>query len=120
MHGAKLRNLKVEITPDDVYNLYIKQKKKCALSGWEVYLGRDQKFTASVDRIDSDGDYTIDNIQIVHKIINRLKMANKDEGLYKMAKAIYLHKKKDFQKHELVWEDDIFNDTERPRRIEVD
>lgn len=74
--GAKTRNLCVNISPKDIWEVYIKQNKKCALSGVPIYFGKTQKFetTASVDRINSKIGYTLDNIQIVHKQINIMKM----------------------------------------------
>lgn len=77
-YGAKTRNFKFEITQEQAWNLYEKQHRKCALSGVDILLCKDRKTyielqTASIDRIDSNKDYTIDNIQWVHKDVNRLK-----------------------------------------------
>jgi len=73
--NARLRNIKVNITVEDGWNLYIKQNKKCALSGVDISFGylRHDETTASLDRIDSKKDYTIDNIQWVHKSVNFMK-----------------------------------------------
>lgn len=68
--NAKVRNLKVEIVLQDIWNLFLKQNRKCIMSGLDISF---IKKTASVDRIDSEKDYTLDNIQIVHKDINRIK-----------------------------------------------
>lgn len=67
--GAKSRNLVVEITPKNIWDLFIKQNRLCALSGIEIYFGKtkNEETTASVDRIDSNLGYIITNIQIVHK-----------------------------------------------------
>lgn len=72
---------KFEITINEAWELFLKQNKKCALTGLDikfVKIGRSNKQrlkeqTASLDRIDSSKDYTIDNVQWVHKDINRMK-----------------------------------------------
>ena len=76
---TKLKNLQLpkKITRKYLYNLYIKQNKKCALSGQDIYLSASKKDkkenTASVDRIDSSKGYIPNNIQWVHKKINLMK-----------------------------------------------
>ena len=82
------RALKAEyefsITAKEVWHLYLAQGKRCYLSGLPVYFKRDQDKgymqTASVDRIDPLLGYTTNNIQILHKRVNRLKavMNNKE------------------------------------------
>ena len=72
--GAKVRNIELCITIDDVGRLYLKQNKRCNLSGLELIFGENwSETTASLDRIDSKKPYTIDNIQLVHKHVNRIK-----------------------------------------------
>ncbi len=63
------------ITIEDVYLLWIKQDKKCALSGVEIGWNslKTNGHTCSIDRIDSNREYVLDNIQLVHKDINRMK-----------------------------------------------
>lgn len=76
-YGAKIRNLEWSITPNQMWKLYLKQNKRCALTGIPIYFAPTRKKytlqTASLDRIDSKKGYTIDNIQWVHKTINRMK-----------------------------------------------
>lgn len=69
------------ITITDVYNLWIHQDKKCALSGVIIGFNDDGNgHTCSIDRIDSKKNYLLDNIQLVHKDINLMK--NKFEQKY--------------------------------------
>lgn len=75
--GADSRNLQFCITPQDAYEMFIKQDGKCALSGCSIYLNPEYRKghiqTASLDRIDSTKGYLPNNIQWVHKDINKLK-----------------------------------------------
>lgn len=74
-YGAKARSITVSVTPSQAWDLYLKQNKCCALSGVPIQIQRDNKNTASLDRIDSSKGYSIDNVQWVHKEINIMKMA---------------------------------------------
>lgn len=76
--NARAKNRIVDVDLEYLWNLFQNQNGKCALSGQEIYLmksntkwGRDS--TASLDRIDSNGNYTKGNVQWVHKDINRMK-----------------------------------------------
>lgn len=89
LRGAEERNLVVEISMDDIYNLFLKQNKKCALTGWDIDFSKEWILnTASVDRIDSDKGYTKDNIQIVHKVVNKCKTDLFQEDFIQMCKAV--------------------------------
>ena len=73
-YKAKIRHIEVSITIKDVWELYLKQDKVCALTGIDIYFGKKyEDTTASLDRINSKLGYTIDNIQLVHKVINIMK-----------------------------------------------
>ena len=87
-----------EITIEQVWDLYIKQNKKCKLSGLPIHLERgysnkNYKQTASIDRIDPSGGYTIDNIQWLHKSINKIKGVLTDDELIMYCKVIYNNNK---------------------------
>jgi len=77
-YGAKSRNLEFKLTIEDLWNLFLKQGKKCALSGLELTMFRciknQNQGNASLDRINSLKGYTIDNVQWIHKDINQMKM----------------------------------------------
>lgn len=73
---AKERNIPCIVTIEQIWDLFIKQNRKCALSGIDLTFqpcGRSREGTASLDRIDSTKPYSIDNIQWVHKYINLMK-----------------------------------------------
>lgn len=89
-HGADIRNLKFEITIEQAWELYERQEGRCALSGVPINLSRNhgKKITASLDRIDSSRGYVLDNIQWLHKDVNRLKMDMPDETLIEWCSKI--------------------------------
>jgi hypothetical protein len=101
--GAKSRkkDIQIEINAKDIYNLWIKQNKKCALSGLPVNFtntnpGNPKKpkskhsliCTASLDRIDSNKGYTKDNIQLVHKDVNMIKKEYDQEYFLTLCRLI--------------------------------
>lgn len=78
------------ITIEDVYNLWISQDKKCNLSGMSIDFKRRKNsgVSASIDRIDSLKEYTIDNIQLVHKDVNLMKNHFNQDYFITMCKRI--------------------------------
>jgi len=78
----------------DVYDLWIKQDKKCALSGLEIdFIKRKNGISASIDRIDSDQEYNIENIQLVHKDVNLMKNHFSQEYFFNICEKIYNERK---------------------------
>lgn len=84
-NGAKKRNLEFDITIEYIWNLFLKQNKKCALTGMKLFFVRNTKMspllkTASLDRIDNNQGYIKGNLQWIHKTINimKLNMIQKD------------------------------------------
>lgn len=74
-----------------MWNLFLKQNSKCALSGVDIILTRPYsclKQSASLDRVDNTTGYRIGNVRWVHKIANRLKNALQDEELFEWCKRI--------------------------------
>lgn len=77
------------VTIQDVHSLWINQNKKCALSGISIGFYDDGKnHTCSIDRIDSLKEYTLDNIQLVHKDINIMKNKFDNQYFIDMCKLI--------------------------------
>lgn len=100
-NNAKKRNIKVEITIDDIKQLYDKQTGLCALSMFKMTHNKqpndspthiNNKFNISVDRIDSSKDYTIDNIQLVCAIVNIIKYDMGTNEFIDVCKKICKHK----------------------------
>lgn len=82
---ALQRNIKCFITLEDIWNTLENQNKKCALTGLDVSFIQE---TASVDRIDSNKEYSKDNIQIVHKDVNIMKNVFDQEYFIDICKKI--------------------------------
>lgn len=95
---ALRRDISWQLTMQFLWDLYVKQNKKCALSG--VLLTLDIKIprksrtnTASIDRIDSTKSYSEDNVQWVHKDINRMKSNFTDEQFIELCKSVAKYQK---------------------------
>lgn len=71
--AAISRNFEFQVTPKYLWELYLKQNKKCALSGVDLIFSTNSEQTASLDRIDSSKGYIRGNVQWVHKDINNMK-----------------------------------------------
>jgi len=97
LFNARVRDIEIAVSSEDIYNLFLKQNGICALSGMPIILGQtDQEFrkgipTASLDRIDSEKGYCVDNIQWVHKQVNFIKQDLKNEELIGWATKIYFN-----------------------------
>lgn len=71
-----------------MWDLLQKQEYKCALSGLPIKFINSTNKTASLDRINSDKGYTIDNIQWVHKKINHMKMEMNQQEFIETCKLV--------------------------------
>lgn len=85
--GAESRNIYFDITIDDILILWNSQGGLCSLSGIELKNSEDV-FNASLDRIDSSKEYTIDNIQLVLKEVNYMKQSLSQEYFINLCKKI--------------------------------
>ncbi len=84
-NGSKGNRVKKELTLtiQEAWDLFLKQRRKCALSGIELQFpkrSKDKSYTASLDRIDSSKGYVLGNVQWVHKDVNIMK--NKFDNQY--------------------------------------
>ena len=79
----------VKITKEFAWNLFLKQERKCALSGLTLIISNDHKLnTASIDRIDSAKGYVEENVQWVHKHINIMKNRFEQQYFIEMCKLV--------------------------------
>lgn len=75
--GAKIRGITFKISIQYIWKIFLKQNKKCALTGLLLTLpqsSKDRLATASLDRIDSRRSYTKENLQWIHKDLQPMKM----------------------------------------------
>lgn len=82
------------LTMDILADCMERQHNCCALTGWHIRFPdlREQGVGhASVDRINSDGDYTPDNIQLLDKRINMMKQAYSQEFFIAACRAVAAH-----------------------------
>jgi hypothetical protein len=81
-NNAKTRKLKFEISIEDAWEIYIKQNKKCVITGIDLTFATSSNShdgNASLDRIDSNVGYIKNNLQWVHKTINYIKRDLSDD-----------------------------------------
>lgn len=86
--GARNRKISFNIKIKQIWDLYLKQNKKCKLSGLNIGFEASKSNTASLDRIDSSKGYEIDNVQWVHRDINTMKWDLTQEQFIKMCKIV--------------------------------
>lgn len=100
--GAEKRKIKFKITIEEAWDLFLKQNKKCALSGLDLVfepncvhhkkIDNRKIRTASLDRIDSSKGYTLDNIQWLHKDVNIMKNKFNQYYFIKICELIWKQK----------------------------
>ncbi len=96
--GAKRRNIyfNPKIDREYLWNLYLKQNKKCVLTNLPIHFAETTKeeishrgTTASLDRINSAKGYIKNNIQWVHKDINKMKWNLNQKDFIQICKNIW-------------------------------
>lgn len=92
IHCANRRDISWYLSMEFIWNLLVKQEHKCALSGLPLILnlkpGPDT--TASLDRIDSKLPYQENNVQWVHKDVNKMKSNFSDSQFINICKLVSL------------------------------
>ena len=98
--NAIMRGMEFDVTAEFLWKLFLKQKKRCALSGVKIvlekHLGttRSRRLvgqTASLDRIDSNSGYVVGNVQWVHKEINLLKSNYSERAFIYWCRKVAAH-----------------------------
>ena len=86
--SAKARNFLFRITREDMWEQFVKQNEKCALTGVPLTFESKYQGTASLDRIDSTKGYVKGNIQWVHKKVNMFKKDYPQKQFLQLCKSI--------------------------------
>jgi len=89
--GAAGRGLHVGVTHQEIWELFLAQDRRCALTGWPIGFdppGGRGEGTASLDRIDSTLGYQAGNLQWVHKRIQRMKWKFGQEEFIEACRAV--------------------------------
>lgn len=92
---ARLRKKEFNITKEFAWQLFLNQDGRCALSGLPLTLNRHiirekgkSNITASLDRINSSLPYTENNVQWVHKDVNKMKQNLNEMRFKELCKLI--------------------------------
>lgn len=91
---AKGRRYNVEfaITIEYAWDLFLKQGRRCAMTGWPLTMSKKQQArTSSLDRIDSKKGYVEGNVQWVHKEVNMMKNKIPVARFVELCKAVATH-----------------------------
>lgn len=90
---TRSKKILFQITIQEGWDLFIRQNRRCALSGILLTFGNNKHSpkTASLDRIDSSKNYTLDNVQWVHKDVNVMKMDHTQKEFLDWIEKIWLH-----------------------------
>ena len=97
--SANKRGIEFYVSINFLWELFLKQERKCALSGMNLIILEDGKSfkksekTASLDRIDSSKGYTEDNVQWVHKHINVIKNSHSQQYFIELCTLVSEHNK---------------------------
>lgn len=90
--GANKRKIPFSLCIQELWELFLKQNRECALSGDKLHFARSYgatEQTASLDRIDSSKGYTIDNVQWIHKEAQTMKWNLSEDRFFDRLKKIY-------------------------------
>ncbi len=96
--SAKKRNLAFDINIKEMWNLFLKQERKCSISGVEIGFAKTWatqiETTASIDRINSQIGYINTNVQWVHKRVNMMKQNMNEKEFIDWCNKILINQNK--------------------------
>jgi len=91
----KKKRKHVDITVEELKEVWDNQNGICPLTGWELIPRRDGRTksprNASIDRIDNDKGYVKDNIRFVSVMANYARNTFADEDVIEFGKAVAEH-----------------------------
>lgn len=89
--GAQVRGITFNLSIDEMQLVWERQEGKCAYTGMNLVFGRkskNQDNLSSLDRINSDKEYSVDNVQWVCKTVNLMKQSLSHEQFLDWIKII--------------------------------
>lgn len=87
--GGLSRGYNWDLTIEFIWDLYVKQNGKCALSGFEIgWPDKGLTSTVSIDRMDNSEGYLTTNVHLVHKDVNMMKGRLDLDRFTELCKAI--------------------------------
>lgn len=87
--SAIRRNIVFDLTIEYLWDLFLKQNKKCNLTGMDIQFSNINVFkTASLDRINSNLGYVENNVQWLHKDINAIKSNFQQDYFIKLCNMV--------------------------------
>lgn len=81
------------VNADQLYELFIKQERLCALTGAPLNLEKEHPLCLSLDQKDPTKGYILDNVQWLAWCVNRAKGELSMEHFYEMCEAILEYRK---------------------------
>jgi len=91
-NGAKAKGLEFNVTIEYLWELFLKQNRRCVFTGEELFFNKTYRTktlkTASLDRIDSSTGYIPGNVQWVHRDVNKLKKNFSDARFVEICKRV--------------------------------
>ncbi len=86
LHARK--PIQLTIDKQFAWDLFLKQDRKCALTGLALTIDQGAGGDASIDRIDSLQGYIPENVQWVHKDVNRMKNVFTQDRFIEICKLV--------------------------------
>lgn len=127
--SAKKRGIDFNLSIEDGWGLYVEQKCRCALSNVPIYFAlpggfnndknyilQNNESTASLDRIDSNYGYELNNVQWVHKDVNLIKLKFNSKYFYNICKFICIKNKPTNDVDKLLEPIDFVIDNDRQKK----
>ena len=86
--GAARRSYLFELTEADLERLWTKQQGRCFYTGNKLSLIKNDPYTISLERMDSNKPYTIENCVFIGTIVNRIKMQYSKEVFFNVCRDV--------------------------------
>lgn len=89
----KYGKVAVTVDADHLYELFLKQDRKCALTGVALSVLQEDPLCLSLDQIDPSKGYVIGNVQWLAWVVNRAKGDLSMDDFYEMCEVLLSNRK---------------------------